>query len=193
LWSHFWIYFKNFYTKTFKIVYILFVYLFIMFIWVVFICTYFFHFIIFAISMKNLQSVTVLMEIVPFRLFHFSVSPLNSLIFCFLNVLILSVLHQNIQNCLYFVCLFVHYVYMSGFYLYILFPWFKFWGFTVISALQSSVKSIGKCKKKSLHNQPKQFFFWFIYSLCCYEWFLFVNLCNLDTLRIKTFENRKRI
>jgi hypothetical protein len=32
--------------------------------------------------------------------------------------------------------------------------------FTVISALQSSVKSIGKCKKKSLHNQPKQFFFW---------------------------------
>ena len=41
--------------------------------------------------MKNLQSVSVLTEIVPFRLFHFSVSRLNSLIFCFLNVLILSV------------------------------------------------------------------------------------------------------
>ena len=27
--------------------------------------------------------------------------------------------HQNIQNCLYFDCLFAHYVYMSGFYLYI--------------------------------------------------------------------------
>jgi hypothetical protein len=43
------------------------------------------------LSMKNLQSVTVLTEIVPFRLFHFSVSPLNSLIFWFLNVLILRV------------------------------------------------------------------------------------------------------
>jgi hypothetical protein len=42
--------------------------------------------------MKNLQRVTVLTEIVPFRLFHFPVSPLNSLIFCFLNVFILSVL-----------------------------------------------------------------------------------------------------
>jgi hypothetical protein len=29
---------------------------------------------------------------------------------------------------------------------------------TVISVLQLSVKSIGKCKKKSLHNQPKQYF-----------------------------------
>ena len=40
---HFWIDFNKFYTKTFKIVYILFVYLFIMFIRVVFICTYFFY------------------------------------------------------------------------------------------------------------------------------------------------------
>jgi hypothetical protein len=39
LWSHFWINFNIFYTKTFRIVYILFVYLLIMFIWVVFICT----------------------------------------------------------------------------------------------------------------------------------------------------------
>jgi hypothetical protein len=30
----------------------------------------------------------------------------------------------NFRNCLYFVCLFAHYVYMSGFYLYIIFPWF---------------------------------------------------------------------
>ena len=53
--------------------------------------------------MKNLQSVTVLTEIVPFRLFHFSVSPLNSLIFCFLNVLILSVsrLHKLSKVTLY--------------------------------------------------------------------------------------------
>jgi hypothetical protein len=28
--------------------------------------------------------------------------------------------HQNIQNCLYFDCLFAHYVYMSGFHLYII-------------------------------------------------------------------------
>ena len=33
-----------------------------------------------------------------------------------------SILHQNIWNCLYFVCLFAHYVYMSGLYLYIVFP-----------------------------------------------------------------------
>jgi hypothetical protein len=39
LWSHFWIDFNKFYTKTFRIVYILTVYLLIMFIWVVFICT----------------------------------------------------------------------------------------------------------------------------------------------------------
>jgi hypothetical protein len=71
--------------------------------------------------------------------------------------------------------------------------------------VQSSVKSIGKCKKKSLYNQPKPYFFkkilwsnfwidfnkyytktfrivniWlFIYSLCCYELFLFVH--NLNT------------
>ena len=53
--------------------------------------------------MKNLQSVTVLTEIVPFRLFHFSVSPLSSLIFCFLNVLILSVsrLHKLSKVTLY--------------------------------------------------------------------------------------------
>jgi hypothetical protein len=39
LWSHFWIDFNKFYTKTFRIVYILIVYLLIMFIWVVFICS----------------------------------------------------------------------------------------------------------------------------------------------------------
>jgi hypothetical protein len=33
LWSHFWIDFNKFYTKTFGIIYILFVYLLIMFIW----------------------------------------------------------------------------------------------------------------------------------------------------------------
>jgi hypothetical protein len=104
--------------------------------------------------MKNFQSVTVLTEILPFRLFHFSVSPLNSLIFCFLNVLILSVSRLHKLSKLPYTTINV----------------------TVISVLQSSVKSIGKCKKKkSLHNQPKQYiFFWFIYSLCCYEWFLFV-------------------
>ena len=37
-------------------------------------------------------------------------------------------LHQNIRNCLYFVLLFTH-AYMSGFYLYLIFPWFKFLGF----------------------------------------------------------------
>jgi hypothetical protein len=36
LWSHFWINFNQFYTKAFRIVYILIVYLLIMFIWVVF-------------------------------------------------------------------------------------------------------------------------------------------------------------
>jgi hypothetical protein len=35
LWSHFWIDFNKFYTKTFGIIYILFVYLLIMFIWAV--------------------------------------------------------------------------------------------------------------------------------------------------------------
>ena len=39
LWSHFWIDFSKFYTKTFRIIYILTVYLLIMFKWVVFICT----------------------------------------------------------------------------------------------------------------------------------------------------------
>ena len=34
------------------------------------------------------------------------------------------ILHQDIRNCLYFVCLFAHYVYMSCFYLYIIFPCF---------------------------------------------------------------------
>ena len=96
-----------------------------------------FFFIIFAISMKNLQSVTVLTEIVPFRLFHFSVGPLNSLIFCFLNVLILSVSRLHKLSKLPYTTI----------------------NFTVISVLQSTVKSIGKCKKKkSLHNQPKQYF-----------------------------------
>ena len=33
---------------------------------------------------------------------------------------ILTNLHQNIWNCLYFDCLFAHYVYMNGFYLYII-------------------------------------------------------------------------
>ena len=75
--------------------------------------------------MKNLQSVTVLTEIVPFRLFHFFVSPLNSLIFCFLNVLILSVLRLHKLSKLPYTTI----------------------NFTVISVLQSSVKSIGKCKK----------------------------------------------
>jgi hypothetical protein len=42
LWSHFWINFNIFYTKTFGIVYILFFYLLIMFIWVVFIGAKFF-------------------------------------------------------------------------------------------------------------------------------------------------------
>ena len=32
----------------------------------------------------------------------------------------LKILHQNIRNCLYVVCVFAHYVYMSGFYLYII-------------------------------------------------------------------------
>ena len=39
LWSHFWIDFNKFHTKTFRIVYILIVDLLVMFIWVVFICT----------------------------------------------------------------------------------------------------------------------------------------------------------
>jgi hypothetical protein len=38
LWSNFWIDFNKFYTKSFRMVYILIVYLLIMFIWVVFIC-----------------------------------------------------------------------------------------------------------------------------------------------------------
>ena len=106
--------------------------------------------------MKNLQSVTVLTEIVPCRLFHFSVSPLNSLIFCFLNVLILSVLRLHKLSKLPYAT--IH--------------------FTVISVLQSSVKSIGKCTKKYLHNNQNNIFSLLIYSLCCYEWFLFVhNFC----------------
>ena len=87
--------------------------------------------------MKNLQSVTVLTEIVPCSLFYFSVSPLNSFIFCFLNVLILSVSRLHKLSKLPYTTI----------------------NFTVIAVLQSSVKGIGKCKKKSLHNQPKQFFF----------------------------------
>ena len=108
--------------------------------------------------MKNLQSVTVLTEIVPFRLFHFSVSPLNSLIFCFLNVLILSVLRLHKLSKLPYTTI----------------------NFTVISVLQSSVKSIRKCKKKNPCIINQNNIFWgFIYSLCCYEWFLFVH--NLNT------------
>ena len=42
------------------------------------------------------------------------------------------ILHQNIRNCLYFVCLFAHYVYMSGFYLYIISHDFLFLGFIFI-------------------------------------------------------------
>ena len=130
--------------------------------------------------MKNLQSVTFLTEIVPFRLFHFSVSPLNSLIFCFLNVLILSVLRLHKLSKLPYTTV----------------------NFTVIAVLQLSVKSIGKCKKKkSLYNQPKSYFFkkllwshfWidfnkfytktfkivyilFVYLLkSLYDWFLFVH------------------
>ena len=89
--------------------------------------------------MKNLQSVTVLTEIVPFSLFHFSVSPLNSLIFCFLNVLILSVSRLHKLSKLPYTTI----------------------NFTVISVLQSSVKSIGKCKKKNpcIINQNSIFFF----------------------------------
>jgi hypothetical protein len=75
------------------------------------------------------------------------------LIFCFLNVLILSALRLHKLSKLPYVTI----------------------NFTVISVLQSSVKSIGKCKKKSPHNQPKQYLFLLIYSLCCYEWFLFVH------------------
>ena len=93
--------------------------------------------------MKNLQSVTVLTEIVPFRLFHFSVSPLNSLIFCFLNVLILSVSRLHKLSKLPYTT--IH--------------------FTVISVLQSSVKKVfGNVKKKSLHNQPKQYLFWGLFT-----------------------------
>ena len=105
--------------------------------------------------MKNLQSVTVLTEILPYRLFYFSVRPLNSLIFCFLNVLILSVSRLHKLSKLPYTTI----------------------NFTVISVLQSSVKSIGKCKKKNpcIINQ-NNIFFWFIYSLCCYEWFLFVYI-----------------
>ena len=102
--------------------------------------------------MKNLQSVTVLTEIVPFRLFHFSVSPLT--IFCFLNVLIPSVSRLHKLSKLPYTTI-----------------------ITVIAVLQSSVKSIGKCKKKKINpciiNQ-NNIFWGFIYSLCCYEWFLFV-------------------
>ena len=72
--------------------------------------------------MKNLQSVTVLTEIVPCRLFHFSVSPLNS------KCLILSVSRLHKLSKLPYTTI----------------------NFTVISVLQSSVKSIGKCEKKIL-------------------------------------------
>ena len=93
--------------------------------------------------MKNLQSETVLTEIVPFRLFHFSVSPLNSLIFCFLNVLILSVSRLHKLSKLPYTTI----------------------NFTVISVLQSSVKSIGRCKKKNpcLINQ-NNIFFWGLFT-----------------------------
>ena len=43
LWSHFWIDFNRFYTKTFRIVHILIAYLLIMLLWVIFICTQFKH------------------------------------------------------------------------------------------------------------------------------------------------------
>ena len=73
---------------------------------------------------------------------------------------------------------------------------------------QYVAKSIGACKKKTLYNQPKPFkkiffycevifgyiltnftpkhselsMFWlFIYSWCCYEWFLFVHHTNSNT------------
>ena len=88
--------------------------------------------------MKNLQSVTVLTEIVPFRLLHLSVSPLNSLIFCFLNVFILSVLRLHKLSKLPYTT--IH--------------------FTVIYVLQSSVKSIWKCKKNPyIINQNNMFLF----------------------------------
>jgi hypothetical protein len=54
---------------------------------------------------------------------------------------------------------------------------------------KSSVKSIRKCTK-SLYNHLKPYFFkkllwshfWlFVYSLCCYEWFLFVHNLNTTT------------
>jgi hypothetical protein len=79
---------------------------------------------------------------------HFSVSPLNSLIFCFLNVLILRVSRLHKLSKLPYTTI----------------------NFTVISVLQSSVKSIGKCKKKNpcIINQ-NNIFLGFIYSLCCYE------------------------
>jgi hypothetical protein len=108
--------------------------------------------------MKNLQSVTVQTELVPCRLLHFPVSPLNSLIFCFLNVLILSVsrLHK-LSKLPYTTINFTDYSHLS--------------------------KVLGNVKKKNtcIINQ-NNIFFLFIYSLCCYEWFLFVH--NL-TQRIK--------
>jgi hypothetical protein len=46
------------------------------------------------------------------------------IVYLLINVVVSEhILNQNIQNCLYFVCVFAHYVYMSGFYLYIILPW----------------------------------------------------------------------
>jgi hypothetical protein len=90
-------------------------------------------------QITNVLFFSVLTEIVPFRLFHFSVSPLNSLIFCFLNVLILSVSSLHKLSKLPYTTI----------------------KFTVISVLQSSVKSM------------------FICSLCLYEWFLSVHTFSM--------------
>jgi hypothetical protein len=70
-------------------------------------------------------------------------------------------------------CLFiVHYVYMSGFYLYILFPWFKLccyeWFLFVYNLTQ----------------QMQIYWFSYIFQLK-------INPKNLDTLRIKAFRKQK--
>jgi hypothetical protein len=91
-------------------------------------------------------------EIVPFRLFHFSVSPLNSLIFCFLNVLILSVSRLLKLSKLPYTTI----------------------NFTVISVLQSSVKSIGKCKKKNPCIINQNNIFGGVYLLIMLLWVIFI-------------------
>ena len=77
--------------------------------------------------------------------------------------------------------------------------------FLVCVKIGTSTKVLGNVKKISLYNQPKPYFFqkiivksfldrskhselsifWLvIYSLCCYEWFLFVhNLNTTNTIR----------